>query len=455
MQEVGGSIPPGSTRFFRPASPSSRGLGHIPFTDATGVRIPVGTPLDKGVAVVDRFSLIRAQLRRVFLGLLAIFSLLGVCPLSAFAQANFTPYAAGDIEHNSNLYFIPNGTPPPSGGSTRADTVLEGRAGLEGDYLLDRQTFYARAEARRFHYDQFTTNNHSESLVNAGVKWKLGHLLDGVFDYQRERRMVPFLDLIKPTTVILETQNVASGTANLSVTPEWRLAVRAKDSTLDSPRPGAPQLSLHETTVGAGLLYGGLANLSAGFDTVYINGTFRNDPLAASPSYHQLTEGLTANYTIAAHTQFKGLIGYTRRSDAIGGGTSAITGSLEYLRNLTGKTTLNLKLSRGVDSYVTTSGNIIDTSAAAGVSWQATPKITAKVGYDWTQSLFSSSAQAAGTSRTDHFQQAKLDVNYQALRWLSFRAYAHRQTRSSNQGEAQFNATIYGIEFIARRNSTR
>jgi hypothetical protein len=29
---------------FRPASPSSRGLGHIPFTDATGVRIPVGTP---------------------------------------------------------------------------------------------------------------------------------------------------------------------------------------------------------------------------------------------------------------------------------------------------------------------------------------------------------------------------------------------------------------------------
>src|SRR6188508_216808 len=28
-----------------PASPSSRGLGHDPFTVATGVRIPVGTPL--------------------------------------------------------------------------------------------------------------------------------------------------------------------------------------------------------------------------------------------------------------------------------------------------------------------------------------------------------------------------------------------------------------------------
>ena len=30
---------------FRPASPSSRGLGHHPFTVRTGVRIPVGTPL--------------------------------------------------------------------------------------------------------------------------------------------------------------------------------------------------------------------------------------------------------------------------------------------------------------------------------------------------------------------------------------------------------------------------
>src|SRR3546814_2216181 len=50
MQEVGGSIPPGSTICFneccwtRYTSPSSRGLGHHPFTVDTGVRIPVGTP---------------------------------------------------------------------------------------------------------------------------------------------------------------------------------------------------------------------------------------------------------------------------------------------------------------------------------------------------------------------------------------------------------------------------
>ena len=35
------------------ASPSSRGLGHNPFTVATGVRIPVGTPLESRGCVRD------------------------------------------------------------------------------------------------------------------------------------------------------------------------------------------------------------------------------------------------------------------------------------------------------------------------------------------------------------------------------------------------------------------
>jgi hypothetical protein len=39
---------------FRPASPSSRGLGHHPFTVRTGVRIPVGTPLPARLSKAHR-----------------------------------------------------------------------------------------------------------------------------------------------------------------------------------------------------------------------------------------------------------------------------------------------------------------------------------------------------------------------------------------------------------------
>src|SRR5476649_2922127 len=37
-----------------PRSPSSRGLGHHPFTVSTGVRIPLGTPVQSGVLVVKK-----------------------------------------------------------------------------------------------------------------------------------------------------------------------------------------------------------------------------------------------------------------------------------------------------------------------------------------------------------------------------------------------------------------
>src|SRR5215470_10263485 len=58
MQEVGGSIPPGSTIWIRIApSPSSRGLGHRPFTAVTGVRIPLGTPIKSDAWGIGRLPI--------------------------------------------------------------------------------------------------------------------------------------------------------------------------------------------------------------------------------------------------------------------------------------------------------------------------------------------------------------------------------------------------------------
>ena len=55
MQEVSGSIPLTSTKQSCIGSPSSRGLGHRPFTAITGVRIPVGTPVFR-VLFVEQIS---------------------------------------------------------------------------------------------------------------------------------------------------------------------------------------------------------------------------------------------------------------------------------------------------------------------------------------------------------------------------------------------------------------
>ena len=43
--------------------PSSRGLGHIPFTDAAGVQIPLGVPFETGGFILnkDRHNIRRAE----------------------------------------------------------------------------------------------------------------------------------------------------------------------------------------------------------------------------------------------------------------------------------------------------------------------------------------------------------------------------------------------------------
>ena len=454
MQEVGGSIPPGSTRFFRPASPSSRGLGHIPFTDATGVRIPVGTPLEEELFVVDRSLPIRPGLLR------ALAFALVLTPAAAFADSHLTPYAIEAIAHNSNVFDLPaNGTipiPPGSSTPTLADTTYRSSLGLDAAYQWGQQKFFGIGEVRRVDYRNFTTLNHNESLLSGGLDWKLGHLFDGVISYSHERRMVQFKDLQDATTLYIETANVASASANIHVTPEWQVQNLATDQRLDSPRPGAPQLSLHEVSIKEGLRYGGFANLSAGFDLEYVNGKFRNDPLALTPNFHQFSELLAASYRVAAHTKFNSTLGYTRRSNQNAAGNSAdvsaVTGSLEYLRNLTGKTSLEVKLERDVNSYVTTAGSEVDTSGGFAVNWLATPKIAVRAGYKWTQSKYPPIAAPGGVpGRDDHFQTANLEATYQVFHWISIRAYANHQSRNSNLGNFVFNATVYGVEFQARR----
>src|SRR5882762_11190785 len=121
----------------------------------------------------------------------------GGLPLAVKAGGVLTPYAAEDIEHNTNVFDLPKsgGAPVGKNGPTFADTFFDTRAGIEGTYLLDEQKFFGTAEFRHFNYDNFTDLNHNEELFDGGLKWKLARNVDVVFDYRDEKRIVQFQDL--------------------------------------------------------------------------------------------------------------------------------------------------------------------------------------------------------------------------------------------------------------------
>jgi hypothetical protein len=378
----------------------------------------------------------------------------GGLPLAAKAGGVLTPYAAEDIEHNSNVFDLPKsgGAPVGKNGPTFADTFFDTRVGVEGTYLLDVQKFFGTAEFRHFSYDNFTALNHNEELFDGGLKWKLARSVDGLFEYRHEQRMVQFQDLAASSELILETENNVTASVNVNVTPEWRLESLAKDHLLSSPRNDVPGLSLHEDSIREGLKYLGVANLAAGVELEYLDGKYNHDPLALNPNYHQITVAAAATYVVSGLTNFTGNLGYSRRADPSNGGLSGLTGSLGYRRNLTAKTSVDVEVNRALSTYVTTGGNEIDTSAGATVNYQATYKILVRAGYTYTDSKFPGTPNGAATiERADHLQFATLDLTYQVLHWLSIRPYARYQARHSNLETFTFDGNVIGVELLAKQ----
>lgn len=372
----------------------------------------------------------------------------------AMADGYLDPYAAEDIEHNTNVFDLPSISPLPVGkhGPTLADTFFETRAGLTGQYLVDQDKFFGTAEFRRFIYQNFTVLDHNEDLFDGGLKWKSGSDLDGLLEYKHEERMVNFQDLTASTELILETENTATGSLNLNVTPEWRVESKLQDHLLDSPRFEVPGLSLHEDSVTEGLKYIGVANLSAGFQASYLDGRYNHDPLALDPYYHQLTGGLAADYLVSGLTDFSGTVGYTHRADPTDAGLSGVTGSLGYRHSLSAKTTVNLTVSRALNTYLTTGGNEIDTIAGAALNYQLTYKMLLRLGYSYTESKFPGTPyEGSIIDRVDHYQIGTVDLTYQVLHWLSIRPYARYQSRHSNDDIYTFQGNIVGVELLAKQ----
>lgn len=379
--------------------------------------------------------------------------LIGAAPAVALAEGIATPWAAAAIEHNTNVFDLSKDGPALQGKNraTFGDRFWESRAGIEGVYLLDLQKFFATAEARRFNYENFTKLNHNEVLLDGGLSWKVAHTFDGLVEYRHEARMVQFLDLPQYTNLVLESDDAAKVAININATPEWRFETRFNNHRLNSPRNDIPGLSLHENSVHEGLRYLGVSNLSAGIDAEYLEGKYNHDAAALTPDYHQTSLAMAANYIVSGFTNFAGNVGYTRRTDPTMAAISALSGSIGYQHLLTGKTAINLQLSRAINSYISTAGSQLVTSASLSLAWQATYKVDVKGGFTYINSKIPQATDGnVVVDRVDHLSAANVEINYQAMRWLKIRAYGRYQIRRSNEPIYAFNGSVVGIEFVAK-----
>lgn len=372
----------------------------------------------------------------------------------AIAGHEFQPYAGVVVESDSNLFAVPAGAAvtDPQGVARLSDTVTTYRAGADFNYLFDLQRMYGTFEVRQLEYDHFTDLNHSEYLVNLGLAWVLTSRFDGIVDFRREKKIIAFADA-DLTQLEIQTDQILKGTFNVAMTPEWRLETQASLHTLDYPILQSPDFRLQEGLTGIGIKYVGIANLAYGIEGTHLDGNYEG--VAGASNYKQNTAQFAAKYTLRAVTRLSAALGYTDRTiQGTSTTVSGVTGLFGYDRQITGKTTVSLLFQRAINSYYTAGSSEIDTSGAASVSWQATPKIALAASYQRMRSQFEGETLVdyLTVGRKDNSSFSSLELKYQPLRWLLVRPYIKRQVRESNAELFSYNDTQVGIELVARRN---
>jgi hypothetical protein len=369
-------------------------------------------------------------------------------PNAVMAELTMDPYATAHIEHDSNVFLVPNSAVQLAerGYSTLADTDTRYVAGLTSVYLWSLQSLTGNFEFRRLNYVHFTALDHNEYSGNLKLAWKLATLMDGLLEVRRDRSAASFA-ASDSTQLTLNTSTNAAAKMNLKISPDWRLEGGANFSKLEAPLLLYPDFVDRQVGSQLGIRYVGVANLSYGLTFEHISGKYENAPQVGP--YTQSSGEFRLNYSVSGSSKLNAGIGYTRRDQSAGeGNVSAVTGQLGYNRQLTGKTSLDLQVTRAVNSYVAAGGSEVDTTASAGLNWQATYKVGASLTGSYTHSSFVGQAipNSVATGRVDHGKAAALNVKYQALRRLQFRGYLKWQTRNSVVQAYDFNDTIVGLE---------
>jgi hypothetical protein len=378
-------------------------------------------------------------------------------PRPGLAAETIGVSAVSRYEYNSNVFDLQCGNPlPGTSDFQHSDSLYTYGAGLDANYLWSQQKLFAVMSVSEFRYDHFTQLNHHEYTLDAGLNWKLGLLLDGTIEVVRNDTMVPFSN-VQTASFVMQTEQRESAKVGLQFVPDWRIEGSGRYRTIDQSSATLPNLELKESFGEVAIKYVGLAGVTAGLSGGYASGNYTGGDAASDLPYRQTNVDLVATYDVTGRSNFNGALGYSdRTSSSALNSISGFTGELDYNYRLTGKTSMQVRVGRMINSYVANASSEVDTGAAFTVHWQATYTLGVEVGYAWTSRDLPGQGDAPlGSERVDHDQLATIKIDYEPLEWLSIKPYVSLETRSSNFiGEsvvgANFNATVYGVNFIAR-----
>jgi hypothetical protein len=409
--------------------------------------------------VTDRFSRWNALPTPRSVAILLAAAGAGIAP--AMAAVDLSATATTSVEHNTNpielssreaFLFSPRGKKDLDDTSTSLTASVGAETGADGPLHINLQGLYSHTESERFN-----KLGHDDYNLAGNLDWKPSELYDVSLTGSHNREPIGLAD-VGGQRATLKTATSAQSTLRLRPVPKIQLGVTPAWSEIKMPLQGAERYRYSWTSGTVFLIFLGPGGLVPGLSANQTKGRYRG--IGNATRYKQESIQGTLNYKASGFSTFSLAAGQTRRTTrlvepsndpealAAEGTHSGFTGSLNYDRNLSVKTSITAGAFRYIQEYETGVGREIGTGVTGNITWKATSKLS--VTLDSTFTLLNvQGIQFTGLAvdREDLVRSFTIGVGYIATRHLSLRTYLTRRIRNSNGTYAdQFNASVGGLE---------
>jgi len=402
--------------------------------------LPIGRPA--AVIIVATFCAVRVETAR--------------------AAFELTANASVGAEYNSNPLQLSALEAAPAGNGAKRDDVskrasINMSAGYHGTGPLQ---FQLRGSLIDANFDHFNTLGRRDHDLTGILDWKPAQQsFDASLQAQHASLPIPIAD-VGGTKATQQTTTSARTTLHLRAATVWQFGVSPFWNETDTPLPTAKGFKSVEKGGNLALEYIGAGPVVPGVTAGEIRGRYSG--ITDATRYDQYFAQLTLRYKATGLSTFSFSGGQTWRTtnviDITGTPTvlipekkeSGFMGSANYSRKLTAKTSFTIGAYRAFLHYAAGLNPSIDTGFTSGVTWAATPLLTAALDTSFILSkIDDTTPNGVPLQREDLTRNYTFSVTYQAFRHVSVRTRVTRQTRNSTIQTSQFNNLVGGVDLIA------
>jgi len=370
---------------------------------------------------------------------------------AAHATVTLVPYLNSSTTYESNVFRTPDDVVfAPEDNQSKSDVVFNNAVGLQGSYLWSNQRVFANVEGSRFQYLNNDQLDQNAFQLSGGLEYSLLSRVTGTLSAASSQTRASFAngDI---TVLNRQRQRDLGATTRFKPGNDLDFTAGFNNNVLKTPAIGAPDFEVEQNTWNTALNYVGINRFTIGVLGTYSTGKFSGT--ATNSGFNSYSGAGSLGIDASDISKFLLTLGYTIREDeATQSETKGLTGGLTYNRELTGKTAVNLGVTRSVDASQFGDNTVINTSVDAGLNYSATARISATLSYNFVNSKFKAIGTEATpfTGRTDEQHTVALAAIYNAFSWLNVSPSVAYESRTANVDGFDYDAYIVGIQFIAR-----